>query len=272
MMLTGKFFWATSEDSCNILSIMKSDIPHVLPLDILPSQDTARGAPAIADPLHRRRILVATCTALMAVVASASGLNVAQQQLAEAFNASQNTVIWFINAYIVALAATLMPIGAVGDRWGRKPVLMIGLFLFIAAAAAGAVAPSSAFMIASRVLAGIAAAMIMPVTLSVITSTFPAEARAQAIGVWSGVAGAGGLLGMFASSAVVDFTHWRWIFALPVLLSLAAFFMSLQAIPNSRHTSPYKFDVGGSILSMFAVGGLVFAVHEGPGRGWSTLR
>jgi EmrB/QacA subfamily drug resistance transporter len=223
---------------------------------------------SIPDARQRRRILIATCTALMAVVASASGLNVAQQDLANAFAASQSTVLWFINVYIVALAATLMPVGAVGDRWGRRPVLIVGLVLFALASAGGAVAPSGEFMLATRALAGLAAAMIMPVTLSVITSTFPASERSQAIGVWSGVAGAGGLLGMFVSAAVIDLANWRWLFALPVALAAAALLMALRSVPNSRETKVHPFDIGGSIFSMFAVGGLVFAIHEVPTRGW----
>lgn len=227
------------------------------------------GRRTVEDAGQRRRILIATCTALMAVVASASGLNVAQQQLATTFAASQSDVLWFINAYIVALAATLMPVGAIGDRWGRRPVLITGLVLFALASAAGALAPSGQLMLATRVVAGLAAAMIMPVTLSVITSTFPASERSQAIGVWSGVAGAGGLLGMFVSAAVIDLADWRWLFALPVGLAVVALLLALPSVPDSREPEVRRFDAGGSILSMFAVGGLVFAIHEVPARGWS---
>lgn len=204
----------------------------------------------------------------MAVVASASGLNVAQQELATTFGASQSTVLWFINVYIVALAATLIPVGAVGDRWGRRPVLLVGLVLFGLASVGSAVAPSGPFMLATRALAGIAAAMIMPVTLSVITSTFRSNERSQAIGIWSGVAGAGGLLGMFVSAAVIDLAAWRWLFALPVALAAAGALMTVRWVPDSREVRGHRFDVGGSIFSMFAVGGLVFAIHEAPTRGW----
>ena len=84
----------------------------------------------VHDPRRKRLILAAMCTALMGVVASVSGLNVAQQDLAREFGASQGAILWMINGYTVALASLLMPFGAIGDRWGRKPVLVSGLGLF----------------------------------------------------------------------------------------------------------------------------------------------
>ncbi|MGE3621925.1 MAG: MFS transporter, partial [Acidimicrobiia bacterium] len=134
------------------------------------------------------------CAALIAVVASVSGLNVAQQDLALDLGASQGQLLWIINGYTMALAALLLPIGAIGDRWGRKPVLVAGLALFVLANGMAGFAGSTGVLLVARILAGVAAAMIMPVTLSVITSSFPAEERARAVGIWSGFAGAGGIL------------------------------------------------------------------------------
>lgn len=146
----------------------------------------------VTDDRRRKRILIATCTALMAVMASASGLGVAQQDGALDLGASQSTVLWIINAYTVTLAALLLPVGAIGDRWGRRPVLVAGLVVFGAASVAAGFAGSSAFIIAARIVAGAGAAMIMPVTLSVITSSFPEETapRRSASGRASPVAAA----------------------------------------------------------------------------------
>ncbi len=162
-----------------------------------------------------------------------------------------------------------MPIGAIGDRWGRKPVLLIGLSLFGVSSVLAAFATSSALMLFARGLGGAAAAMIMPVTLSVITSSFPAEERGQAIGIWAGVAGGGGMLGMFVAAFMVDVATWRWAFVLPVLLVVVAFIFAMRSVPNSREHSKHPFDTGGSILSLLAIGGLVLGIHEGPERGWS---
>jgi EmrB/QacA subfamily drug resistance transporter len=231
--------------------------------------DTGQDAELVLDPARKRMILIAMCTALMAVIASVSGLNVAQQRLAVDLDASQGQILWVINAYTVALAALLLPIGAIGDRWGRKPVLLTGLSLFMAASLAAGLAQSVEFMIGARVLTGIAAAMIMPVTLSVITSSFPEEERGQAVGIWAGVAGGGGLIGMFVASFMVDVFTWRWQFALPIALVGISAVLTWIAVPNSREHSGHSFDIGGSILSLFAIGGLVLGIHEGPERGWS---
>src|SRR5699024_11025885 len=194
-----------------------------------PSLGTLTPADVIEDPRRRRAILWAVCLALMAVVASVSGLNVAQPQLATTFDASQSEVLWMINAYTLTLAALLLPLGAVGDRVGRKPVLLAGLAVFGLANAVAAVAPLTEIMLGARVLSGIGAAMIMPVTLSVITSSFPDGDRSKAIGMWTAVAGGGGILGMYLSALLVDVASWRWLFALPLLLTAVGIAVSMVA-------------------------------------------
>lgn len=234
------------------------------------STHTGGGDTTIDDPRRRRTVLIAVCIALMAVIASVSGLNVAQQQIAVAFDASQSTVLWIINIYTLSLAALLLPLGAIGDRWGRKPVLLAGLGVFGVASAAAGLATSSEIMLAARLLAGVGAAMIMPVTLAVITSTFPDEERSKAIGVWTGVAGGGGILGMYLSAVLVDLATWRWLFALPVALVAVATAVALRAVPNSRELSRDGFDHVGSLASVVAVVGLIFVLHEGPVQGWTA--
>ncbi|MEU8610614.1 MFS transporter [Actinoplanes sp. NPDC048791] len=224
----------------------------------------------INDPRRRRAILVAVCIALMAVIASVTGLNVAQQEIAVAFDASQSTVLWIINTYTISLAALLLPLGALGDRWGRRPVLLAGLIVFGAASAVAGLAPSTEVMIAARLLSGVGAAMIMPVTLAVITSTFPDEERSKAIGVWTAVAGGGGILGMYLSAVLVDLADWRWLFVLPVALVAVAVALALRSVPDSREESAHGFDIVGSLASVVAVVGLVLVLHEGPVRGWTT--
>lgn len=226
--------------------------------------------PTVHDPRQRRTILIGVCIALMAVLASVSGLNVAQQQLAFAFDASQSDVLWMINIYTLVLAALLLPLGAVGDRWGRKPVLIAGLVVFGAASAMAGLAANTEVMLAARFLGGVGAAMIMPVTLAVITSTFPAEERSKAIGMWTAVAGGGSILGMFLSAVLVDMASWRWLFVLPVALVLAALPLALRAIPNSYEASEHRFDLVGALTSVLMVVGLIFVLSEGPQRGWTT--
>ncbi|MFI6171028.1 MFS transporter [Nocardia sp. NPDC051052] len=241
---------------------------------------TNQPAPAVAaeasdathapDARQRRMILIAVCVALMAVIASVSGLNVAQPDLAIEFGAAQHTILWIINIYTLTLAALLLPLGALGDRLGRKPMLIAGLSVFGMASALAGLANSTEVMLAARVLSGVGAAMIMPITLAVITATFPEAERGRAIGVWTGVAGGGGILGMFLSAALVDVASWRWLFVLPVALVVVALAMALRSVPNSRETSGHAFDTGGALTSAVAVVALIFVLQEGPERGWTA--
>lgn len=244
------------------------------PPQLSPAADTVEpidahgvGAP---DARQRRTILIAVCVALMAVIASVSGLNVAQPDLAIAFGASQSTILWIINIYTLSLAALLLPLGALGDRWGRKPMLLAGLTVFGVANVVAGLASSVEVMLGARLFSGVGAAMIMPITLAVITSTFPAEERGRAIGVWTGVAGGGGILGMFLSAALVDVASWRWLFVLPIALVVVALVMALRSVPNSRDKTGHRFDTVGALTSVVAVVGLIFVLQEGPERGWSA--
>ncbi|WP_329139158.1 MFS transporter [Streptomyces sp. NBC_00670] len=234
-----------------------------------PAAAAPTGAGSTPDARQLRSILIAVSVALMAVIASVSGLGVAQTHMAVEFGVSQGTVLWIINVYALALAALLLPLGAIGDRLGRKPVLVGGLLLFGAAGVAAGLAPSAGVMIAARVAAGVGAAMIMPITLAVITSTFPEEQRGRAIGVWTGVAGGGGILGMFLSALLVDVADWRWLFALPVVLAVVALAMTLRSVPDSRERSAPSFDGVGAVVSAVAVAALIFVLQEGPERGWT---
>ena len=222
----------------------------------------------ITDPRRRRLVMAAVCGALVAVVAGVSGLNVAQQAIALDLGASQSQILWAINGYTVALAALLMPVGAIGDRWGRKPVLLAGLGVFALGNVVAALANSPELLILGRVVAGGGAAMVMPVTLSVITASFPEESRGSAVGVWAGFAGAGGIIGLLASAIIIDDLTWPWLFAIPVALAVVSGILAAVVVPNSHERGEGRFDAAGSILSVLAVGGIVLGIHEGPERGW----
>ena len=224
----------------------------------------------IVDARRRLLVLAAMCIALVAVVASVSGLNVAQQALATDLGATQSQLLWIINGYTLVLAALLMPVGAIGDRWGRKPILLVGFVVFSLSNLASAFSTEPTTLIGLRVLAGVGAAMIMPVTLSVITTSFPREEQAKAIGTWAGFAGAGGIIGLFVSAAIIDNATWPWVFALPIALAAISFVLTIAFVPHSVEHTEAGFDVAGSILSAVAVGGLVLAFHEGPEQGWNA--
>ncbi|EDY45298.2 methyl viologen resistance protein SmvA [Streptomyces sp. SPB074] len=168
---------------------MSVSVPSVSsPASVPGTPGVAMSQQSAGEPRQLRLVLIAVCVALMAVIASVSGLNVAQPDVAVAFGASQSTILWIINIYTLELAALLLPLGALGDRLGRKPALLGGLLVFGLANIAAGFAPNVEVMFRARLLSGVGAAMIMPVTLAVITATFPAERRGKAIGVRTTVA------------------------------------------------------------------------------------
>ncbi len=218
---------------------------------------------------QRNGVLLTMCLALVAVVASVSSLNVGLNELAVEFNASTSTLLWVVNAYTLVMAALLLPIGEIGDRVGRGRALSAGLVVFGIANFAATTASSIEWLIAYRALAGLGAAMIMPATLSTLTSVFPDDERDRAVGIWAGFAGAGGILGLFASSIIIDNTTWPWLFALPVIAAAAALALNVAIVPNTRSSETHRLDVIGGVLSALGVGGIVLGIHEGPEIGWT---
>src|SRR5438876_5771657 len=150
------------------------------------------GAVSPAAGRGRGAILATVCLALVLVVVGVSMLNVALPTMSRALGASQADQQWLVDGYTVSLAALLLFAGALGDRFGRRRALVAGIALFGVANALSAVTHSTGPLIGMRILAGVGAALIMPATLSTITSVFPPDQRAKAVGVWAGVAGAGG--------------------------------------------------------------------------------
>jgi EmrB/QacA subfamily drug resistance transporter len=225
--------------------------------------------PDSISPGRRRAVLVTMLLALVLVVAGISMMNVAVPSLTAALGASSTQQQWIVDGYTVALAALLLPAGAIGDRFGRRRALIMGVAIFGLASAASAMSHSADTLIAWRVLTGVGAALIMPGTLSTITSVFPAEERARAVGVWAGFAGAGGILGMLVGGALLE--HWWWgsIFVITSALAAVALTATIFAVPETRESEHVSLDPLGVALSVLAIGGLVLGIIEGPSRGWS---
>jgi EmrB/QacA subfamily drug resistance transporter len=218
---------------------------------------------------RRRAILAAVCLALALVVAGVAMLNVALPTMTRALGASQTDQQWIVDGYTVALAALLLFAGALGDRFGRRRALVVGLALFAAANAVSAFTNSAGALVVWRVLAGVGAALIMPATLSTITSVFPPERRATAIGVWAGIAGAGGMVGLLVAGAMLEQWWWGSIFVITAVLGAVALVLTLVMIPETRSSHTVRLDPPGGLLSIAAAGGLVFGIIEGPSRGWT---
>ena len=224
----------------------------------------------IQDERKRRgAVLRIMCLALMMVVAAVAGLNVALPGIARGTGASQTELQWVVDAYALVFAALLLPAGAIGDRFGRKPILAVGLALFGAASVAAVFLHSPAELIALRALMGVGAACVMPVTLSVITTIFPPEERGKAVGTWVGVAAGGGVLGLLTSGVLLQWFSWPSVFVLNVVLASLALVGTLLVVPATRDPRPARLDPVGTVISVFGLVALVFGIIEGPERGWS---
>ncbi|WP_198010104.1 MFS transporter [Saccharomonospora halophila] len=224
--------------------------------------------PVATSSRQRAMILITVGLALMTVVSAVSGLNVALPELARDTGASQTELTWIVDAYTVVFAGLLLLAGAVGDRFGRRGILIVGLFIFGVAAATATFTTDPQNLIALRAFMGLGAAGIMPTTLSVITTSFPPQERPRAIGVWVGIAGAGAVVGLFATGALLEFFSWNSFFWLNVMLAGLGALGTLAFVPGSREESASPLDVVGGVLSLVGVAGLVFGIIESAERGW----
>ncbi len=226
----------------------------------------------MSEPQSARRtrlILPVVGLSLMAVVSAVSGLNVALPSLARETGASQTELTWIIDAYTVVFAGLLLFAGALGDRYGRKLLLIGGLIAFGTSAGLAMVVSDPTLLILLRAGMGVGAAGIMPTTLSVITTSFPATERPRAIGVWVGIAGGGAVLGLFVSGLLLEWYSWQSFFGLNVVLAAIALVGVIAVVPGSRDPDAPHLDWIGAFLSLVAVSAGVFGVIEGPELGWT---
>ncbi|WP_416874451.1 MFS transporter [Kitasatospora sp. SC0581] len=214
-------------------------------------------------------VLAAMCLALVLVVASVSALNLALPDLALDLSATNGSLTWIADAYTVALAALVLPLGAIGDRLGRRNVLVAGTVVFGAASLAASFADSTTTLIVWRVVMGIGAAMIMPGTLSTITAAFPPEQRAKGVATWSGFAAAGAILGMLAAGTLLEWYSWRSIFVTGAAVALVAALAGILLAPDTKDPHPEPPDVPGAVCTALGIGTLVFAIIEGNEQGWT---
>ncbi len=220
---------------------------------------------------HRRWAILATmCLSLVLIVATVSSVNVAIPSLAQSsLNPSDTQILWIVDAYALVFAALLLPAGALGDRFGRKGALLIGLVLFSVASALSAVMDTASSLIAMRALMGIGAALIMPATLSLLQSSFPPQERAKAIATWAGFAGAGGAIGPLMGGFLLEHFWYGSVFFVAVPIAVVAFVATAALAPTSKEGVGAALDPGGAMLSIVGFAGLLFAIIEGPERGWT---
>lgn len=226
-----------------------------------------RGAPG-----RRWAVLAVLCLSVVLIGLSYTILYVAVPDLMDQLGADAGQVQWIVAAYSIVFAGLVVVAGSVGDRFGRRRILVLGLVVFGAMSAVGSMADSVPQLIAARALMGVGAAMVMPGTLSTLAVVFPGEReRTRAVGIWAGVGGAGFVLGPLVAGVLV--THFWWgstlLFNVPVVaVTLVAV---LALVPESRDPGATPLDIPGGALCGVAVASLVYVFVEAPEVGWLTL-
>ncbi|BDT99366.1 MFS transporter [Nocardia sputorum] len=215
----------------------------------------------------QRWVLTISCLTVALVIASMAALYTALPEIAAATGASQQQLTWVVDGYTLALACLVLPAGALGDRYGRRVVLIIGLFVFAAASATPALLDTPGWLIAGRTAAGVGAALVMPSTLSLITAGFPEARRGNAVGLWAGVAGAGAVLGILGSGLLLEWWSWVSIFLAMAVAGLVLMIAGCT-LPESVDRDRPRLDAWGGVTSAVAVGSLVSAAIAAPERGW----
>jgi EmrB/QacA subfamily drug resistance transporter len=183
--------------------------------------------------------------------------------------ASLSALEWIVNAYTLSFAVMMMTGAALGDRFGRRRMLAIGLGVFTTASAAAALAPDTGALIAARALQGAGGALILPLTLTLLSEAFPEGRRGVALGVWSGISGLGVALGPVIGGAVVSGISWQWIFWLNVPIALVVAPLALLRLTESRGPNP-QLDLPGVALASGGLLGVVYALIRADALGWTS--
>jgi len=220
---------------------------------------------------RRLGILAICCTSLLMVALDTTIVNVALPAIQHDLHASVSGLQWTIDAYVLTLASLLMLSGSTGDRLGRLRVFRVGLILFTVGSLACGLAPGLGWLVGFRVVQAVGGSMLNPVALGIITNTItdPRE-RAQAIGLWGGVAGIAMSLGPIVGGALVGSVGWRAVFWVNVPVGLLALVLTTLYIPESRAERPRRPDAVGQVLVILLLASLTYGIIEGPTAGWGS--
>lgn len=210
---------------------------------------------------QQRRILASMSLALMLVIATVTAVNLALPELATDLSATNTQITWIADAYTVALAALVLPFGALGDRYGRRRILVRGMLVFGIAAALASVQSTASGVIWCRAGMGVGAAMIMPGTLATITASFPENQRSRAVATWAGVAGAGAVVGLVSSGLLLEFFSWHSVFVFAVVLAVIGIVTAYVGAPETRGDQ-LPLDYVGAVLSAIGFGLIVLGIIE----------
>jgi EmrB/QacA subfamily drug resistance transporter len=197
-------------------------------------------------------------------------VNAALPAIARDLHADLGDLQWVLTGYLLTLGSLLVLGGSLGDRYGRRRIFIIGLVSFASTSLLCAIAPDTGLLIAARCIQGVAAALVVPNSLAIVSASFHPDDRGRAIGAWSGLGGIATALGPFLGGWLIDSVSWRWVFVINLPIAAVAVAITMRHVPESRDEhAGARLDVVGSTLLTIGLAGLVYALIEGPGNGWS---
>src|SRR5262252_6508406 len=232
----------------------------------MPDQTVARPAPA-----NRWATLAVLCLSLLVIVVDTTIVNVALPTLARQLHATTSGLQWIVDAYTLAFASLLLLAGTLADRFGRHRALAAGMAAFAAASFAAALTRTTGELIVARAAMGVAAAFIMPATLSILTSVFTDRAeRAKAIGLWAAVSGLGVAIGPVAGGWLLAHFSWDSIFLVNLPIAAIALLAGRWLVPASRAPVARRLDLAGAAMSVTAFAALTYTLIQAPADGWTS--
>ena len=211
----------------------------------------------------------ATSLALVMVTLDNLVVTTALPVIRKDLHASIEGLEWTVNAYTLTFAVLLLTGAALGDRFGRRRMFAVGLGIFTLASAAAALAPSMGVLVAARAVQGAGGAIVMPLTLTILSAAVPAERRGVALGAWGGIGGLAVALGPLVGGAVVSGLSWQWIFWINVPVGLVLIPLALRRL-DETHGPSGKLDLPGVGLASAGLLGIVWGLVRGNGQGWTS--
>jgi EmrB/QacA subfamily drug resistance transporter len=201
----------------------------------------------------------------------ATVVNIALPTIGREFHTGVGALQWVMSGYTLTLAAFLLLGGSLGDRYGRRRVFLVGVVWFALASAACGFAPNALFLIVTRLLQGIGAALLMPGSLAILEASFAPADRGRAIGAWSGLGGLAMAAGPLVGGYLITAASWRWIFYINLPIAVAVVALGLRHVPESRDVGASgRLDITGALAGVVFLAGVTFAFIEAPTRGWSS--
>lgn len=230
-----------------------------------------RGAPeAPCGPAQQRWVLAASILGSSLAFVDGTVVNVALPAIQRALQATVGQAQWVVESYALLLASLLLAGGALGDRFGRRRIFLLGVAIFAAASIACALSPSIAWLIAARAVQGMGAALLVPGSLALISASFSEQERGRAFGTWAAFSGMASALGPLAGGWLIDRFSWAWAFAVNVPLAAVVLAITWRHVPESRRHGAARLDLGGAVLATLGLAGGVFFFTEAPARGWGA--